>query len=175
MAYDEKFKAKVKAEYEGGLTAQGAMCQKFRISRNTLKKFAKKDGWEFGKNDKKLTETITKKTEAKLAEKYSNDLEDFTIDHIKSMDNVGALTKATLNRLGASVKNTKNTMSKADADAIFAQAKILKISSETLSIIYADKRKALGLDKEQKDTGVVVNTAPATIIIEGIDPDVIPE
>lgn len=156
MAYTEKQKAKLKPEVESGLLSKSKLAQKWRMSRNTLNKIIQQEGWVFGINVQELSKVISKKTEDKLAEKYSNDLEDFTEEHIKSMDEVGSLTKKSLERLRDAVEaedseGKENRMSKDQAEAIFSQQKVLKISSETLSIIYADKRKALGLDKPKED------------------------
>jgi hypothetical protein len=173
MAYSEKEKAKIKAEFEAGLDSQGKICQKWRMSRNTLKKFAKDEGWIYGKNDRELTHTINKSATSKIIESKTHELENFTVDHISAIKNIATLTKATISRLGSRVKETMNKVDRAESEAIFSQQKFLKIASETLDTCYKSQKSALGLDeKKESEINVQVNNERLPDIkIIGVSPD----
>ena len=173
MAYSEKEKAKIKAEFEAGLDSQGKICQKWRMSRNTLKKFAKDEGWIYGKNDRELTHTINKNATSKIIESKAKELEKFTENHIKSIKSITALTRATISRLGKQVDGTKNQVDKLESEAIFSQQKFLKIASETLDTCYKSQKSALGLDeKKESEINVQVNNERLPDIkIIGVSPD----
>ncbi len=170
MAYDDRFKARVKAEYEAGVDKKSDICKRYKIPRKTLNEWAVKAKWEWQKSNTEVLEKVTKSTTRKLELEFGDRLEDFTTEHLEAMGEVADLTRKSLERLRGAVDEKgldgkDNRMTRDEAEAIFSQQKVLKISSETLSIVYADKRKALGLDKEKNDNDKNADAIEARITL----------
>lgn len=146
MSYDKKKLPKIKADFESGRFKKMDMSKKWGMSRQTLNNLEKKHGWKFGKNGQKLNAVISKKATERIIKEETAKLVGYTARHLKGIGNLRVLSELTAKSLADSLRETKNKIPKAEADRIFAIQKCLKISSETLSIIYKDERLAMGLD-----------------------------
>jgi len=143
-------------EYESGKLNKSKLAQKWKVSRNTLDKYARENGWIFGKNEQELSKKIELSTTSKMIEKSSNLLVDINDSYIGDTKNIEELTKGVLNKLYKKItKKDENGKSvdvdKQEIDALLSAQRLLKESASTFSMLFNDKRKALGLDKEKKE------------------------
>ena len=141
-------------EYESGKLNKSKLAHKWKISRTTLDKHAKKEGWIFGKNEQELDKKIELSTTSKMIEKSSNILVDINDSYISNTRNIEELTKGVLSKLYKKMakkdkKGDQADLSKADVEALLSAQRLLKESASTFSLLFNDKRKALGLDKEK--------------------------
>ena len=175
MAISEEKVHVIGIEYESGKLNKSKLAQKWKISRNTLDKYAREKKWVFGKNERELSNKIELSTTSKMIEKSSNLLVDINETYVKNTKNIEELTKVVLSELYKKVtrknKDGSNVdIDKQEIDALLSAQKVLKESASTFSMLYNDKRKALGLDKQLSDISLDFDTPPVINII-GVDPD----
>ena len=172
MAYDDNSKAKIKVDFEGGKMTLSKIAKKWRISRTTLRKFAREGGWILGKNDQELTKKIEEGATKKLVERESGNLADFTEKHLSALTLNEKVHRTISANLVNELKNAGGKLSKADGDKFKSLFQAAKLSTETLSLIYRDKRLAMGLDKPGKLSGEITvspNDETASMFAEALE------
>jgi len=181
MAYPKALKSKIRAEYlighrskteicEGRAVTKGKLEGKKNLPMKTLLQWAAKENWVYGSGEEKVIKKVTDEATELIEQNMVNDLYGFTEDFIKSAKMVEGLTKKTMSDYAK--KLTSGTLRPADTQASLTSQRYLKETASTLVLVYSEKRKALGLDKEQSASGSVnINTAPVKIEIVGVDPD----
>jgi len=167
MAYSDKNKEKIKADYESGKFTTRVIAKKWGMSLATLNKFAKKGGWIQGKNKSKINQKVNQKATEQIIEKETMRLVDYTTKHIKQLDVIRRLTNNALGAVARTVNEARNEgrdIAREDSEGWFHMQKLCKISAETLSIAYRDERAAMGLDKEENAPLVQVQVTEADAI-----------
>lgn len=147
MALSTKKKSKIIADVRAGKLNRTKIAQKWSISRNTLSKIINDSGAIVGENAQKVSKKIEQKATRKIIENESRKLVDYTDKHLSELDTIRTISKYNAQALAKEIKETKNNVSKAEAERIFAVQKVCKITTETLSMIYKDERLAMGLDQ----------------------------
>lgn len=147
MALDPKKFAKLKTKYEAGEKLR-EIAEELDISLSTVTKNAKKYGWEHGLRKAEIATKVEKKVRAELIE---NDVTRATQETEKFLKDTEILRNYTLQVIGRILSNRdeKGQVDFSDkeiAETLFVYLKIGKIASETLSLGYQGKRKALRMD-----------------------------
>lgn len=172
MALSEKQILKLKVDYESGKLSKTSICKKHRVSRPTLRKHAKDNGWKFQKNFQEISKIVEEKTIEKIIEKETEKLTDLTTEFFTDIGTFKNLSRAMANDTISALKKAaedsrggkKVSVSKDEFDRIFAGSKIVKINIEALSIAYDRLRKAHGLDVPEPAAKIEINTQNQVVI-----------
>jgi len=138
--------ARIKADYEVGVTSKSIIASKHRINRTTLLRVAKREGWKYQKCIKNASKSITQNATKKIVELETNKLIDCTLRHLRETGNLRVLSDLAVKRISKAAKDTKNNISKMEADTVLTIQRFIETNAKTLSIIYKDERLAMGLD-----------------------------
>lgn len=147
MALDTKLFAKLKTKYEAGEKVR-TISDDLGIHTSTITKNARKHGWEHGVHKAEIAQTVEKKVRAELIE---NDVARSTAETEKFLKDTEILRNYTLQIIGKILSNRDEKgqvdfTNRETADTLFTYLKIGKIATETLSLSYQGKRKALRMD-----------------------------
>lgn len=148
MALSDIELIKLKVDYQSGKLNRSKIAQKHRISRTTLVKHAKKEGWEFGKSEQELYKEIEEKVYKKLVDIEVDRATETTNNYLKDFNLQRQFLTATSAALTTLIRDKKNKLTKEDAELILARARVHKMLMEGYNIGYMAVRKALGMDRE---------------------------
>ncbi len=159
MAVSSKKLIKIKVDFEAGILTKSKIASKHKINRLTLYNLADKHEWQYGKNEQKINKITETKSLEVLIEKQVDraaGTTDLFLSDIKAIRGIALAIakewsdsrKAGRIRIVDGKEEKIDGMSKDEADRIFAQTKIAKITMETLNIGYTAARKALGMDRD---------------------------
>ncbi len=179
MAYSDLEKARLKVEVESGKMTLRKISQKWCMSLNTLKKFIRVEGWIYAKNDSELTKKVEASVLQKIVDSSTDILKEVTEDYLKSSKEMKALSRFIIQDFVKKVqgvdKKGNSTLTKSQSEAALMAQRVVKEASSTMSLLFNDTRKALGLDKEKDGTtnNIQINndSTPTKIEIIGVDPD----
>ena len=150
---------KVKVAYVLGRDTIGKISDDHGISRKSLERKAKKEGWEYGK----LSDEVAKEVEAsQIAKIKQNDCDivvKIATQFIGDAKKIRALTIATLKEFGG-----KKKLKKADLSRILTTQRINHESAKIIVDLYMAVRKSLGMDRPEKGTEVNVYGDKQTIV-----------
>jgi hypothetical protein len=155
---------KVKTHYVLGRDTIGKIAEDHEISRKSLERKAKKEGWEYGK----LSDEVSKEAEDKLiAEIKANDA-DIVVKHatqfIGDAKKIRNITVATLRLLEKETK--KGKLSKAEIEKILIVQRVAQTTAKTIVDLYMAVRKSLGMDKEPVGAHIEINAQNQTVITD---------
>jgi transposase-like protein len=179
MAYSDLEKARLKAEVESGKMTIRKISQKWGMSLNTLKKFIKAEEWTYAKNDTELTKKVEASVLQKIIDSSTDILKEVTDDYLKSSKEMKALSRFIIQDFVKKAKKVdedgNSVLTKTQSEAALMAQRVVKEASSTMSLLFNDTRKALGLDKEKEGTtnNIQINndSTPTKVEIIGIDPD----
>ncbi len=157
MSLDAKLLAKVKTKYEAGEKVR-KISEDLGVSTSAITKNAKRHGWEHGVHKAEIAQTVEKKVRAELIE---NDVARATAETEKYLKDTEILRNYTLQVLGKILSNRDDKgqvdfSNREVADTLFTYLKIGKIATETLSLSYQGKRKALRMDEAPPEEMLVL-------------------
>ena len=158
MAFSPKTLIKIRTVYEMGLSPLGEICRRFKISRDTLRIYAKKNGWVYGKTRPESVITIHQKTAESVVRAEVDKAIRVTEDFLQLSKALQFVTSQEVTKL------TKGQF------ADFNRLKSARISTEIITMLHDGQRKALGLiDRNDKKEAPVIQ---ANILINMLkDPE----
>lgn len=150
-------RAAIQVKYETGLLTLKQIAKQHHTTEKTIIGLANKEGWERGKVSGKVNKKLVRRAEKKLIEKEGDKLFDYTSEYIDNIKNLDKAHKANLGAYIQALRETKNNISKAEADKFKTSQQFLKLSAETFKINFEGVRLAMGLDKKESSVNVQVN------------------
>ena len=152
---------KVKVAYVLGRDTIGKIADDHDISRKSLERKAKKEGWEYGK----LSDEVAKEVEAsQIAKIKQNDCDIVTkiaTQFIGDAKKIRALTIATLKEFGG-----KKKLKKADLSRILTTQRINHESAKIIVDLYMAVRKSLGMDKDVPGSPITINAQNQAVVTD---------
>lgn len=145
MAYVHGDKIKIRFDYESGKYTAGAIAKKWKMSPQTLKKFADDGGWELGCRDGELNRQIEERAKAALLKKESERLVEMIEDHLKTVEIIDDAFKILLWHHMQELKQSQGLLSESDGKKWKENYKALQVAIDSFDKSFRSKRLALGL------------------------------
>jgi hypothetical protein len=145
----------IKAAFELGLESKTSIAASHHINRATLHKMARREGWEYGRSNKKATDLITKKVTAKIVANETQKLITYTEEYLFDLGKNRQLHRVVSDNMIDEISKANGQLSKTDGDKFRSIFQAVEISTKILDLMYRGKRLAMGLKSED---AITVNT-----------------
>lgn len=152
MGYVHGDKIKIRFDYESGKYTARAIAQKWKMSPQTLKKFAVEGGWELGCRDGELNREIEERAKSALLKKESQRLTDMAEEHLKTVGIIDDAFKILLWHHIKELKESQGLLSESDGKKWKENYKALQVAIDSFDKSFRSKRLALGLKETDAPT-----------------------
>lgn len=149
MAYSHKQKIKIQFDYESGKYTVRKMADKWKMSPQTLKKFADENNWTLGARDGELNEKIEEKAKVELTKKVADRLVNLAEEHINTLETLDTAYQILLWQHIQALKQSQGFMTKADGETWKMNYQALQSALDFIDKSFRSKRLALGLKETE--------------------------
>lgn len=152
MAYTQKEKEQIKFDYESGRYSTRQMSKTWKMSTQTLKKFADEGGWVLGCRNEEIGKQIECTAADILVRKDAHKLVEYIEEHLLVIGLIDDTYKVLLAFHIKELKESEGLISKADGDKWTANYRALQIAIDSFDKSFRSKRLAMGLKETEAPT-----------------------
>jgi hypothetical protein len=145
MATDPKIIPKIKIDFEAGKLSQVDIAKKWKIGRETLRRLANKNSWEYGVMRQEWGRAIEKNGAVKFIEREGDLSAQVTSEFLHSVSRIGLFEQRVYDYIAEHPKIPSQAKSK----QLFEFVKLLKIMTDKALLAYQGQRVALGMDQQK--------------------------
>jgi hypothetical protein len=159
MAISHQKKTVIKVDFEAGLLTKSDIANKHKLTRSTIYKIAASEGWVYGKNRTEIDKATENRSLDKIINKQVDLATQITTNFLEDIEKYRKLSLMPASELASAyneasksdpVKKKKLKVTKEEFSRIWESAKAIKTAIEALKLGYEGARKALGMDREDK-------------------------
>lgn len=145
MAYTQKEKEQIKFDYESGRYDAKQVSKTWKMSQQTLKKFADENGWVLGRRNEEIGKQVECTAADILIRKEAHRLVEYIEEHLKVIGIIDDTYKILLAFHIKELKESGGLILKADGDKWVSNYKALQIAIDSFDKSFRSKRLAMGL------------------------------
>ncbi len=141
--------SQIKGKYVSGKKTVTQIAEEHKISRKSIQRKAKKEGWEYGSSKDEVAKAIQAATIETITREDTDRAVNFTDKFLNDSEKVRNLTMAIVDGMQNALANHGGNIPADEANRLLSCQRANEVSMRTVTGIYAGQRKALGLDAEQ--------------------------
>lgn len=140
--------AQIKGKYVAGKTTIGKIAQVHDISRKSIERKAKKEGWKYGSMSDEVSKAIESATIETIVKDDTDKAVKLTEIFLKDASNIRGITMAIMDAMAKELRKSGGNIPSAEANRLTSCQKVSEIASKTITTLFTNTRKALGMDKD---------------------------